>query len=273
MWMNLWMQSSKQIGGLIVGNKLDASEFLFKDEVCTREFEFILSKVTYCYKKMIASNKLIPLNDENGIRDILLLDYLKNSNVKTELNLTNYLFDRESSEISSSGRIDIRIMPVNPFISDDAYYILECKRLDNQARRGVSGLNYKYIDKGIQRFTTGFYSSYYRLNAMVGFVIDSLDIHSNVEDINYLLENDFKQIDTSVLLTKENFIDNYELQFSSFDKGQSGFKIISPNVLVLLNNYAIPSPPHALPSRSKKPTHDQNLSKSGCPITRTDCGE
>lgn len=213
--MNLWMQSSKRIGGLIVENKLDASEFFFKDDICTREFEFILSKITFCYKKMIASNKQIPLNDENGIRDILLLDYLKNLDVKTELNLTNYLFDRESSEINSSGRVDIRIMPVNPFISDDAYYILECKRLDNQARQGVSGLNYKYIDKGIQRFTTGFYSSYFKLNAMVGFVIDSLDIHSNVEDINYLLENDFKQIDTTVLLTKENFIDNYEFYYSS----------------------------------------------------------
>lgn len=215
MWMNLWMQSSKLIGGLIVENKLDASEFLFKDKVCTREFEFILSKVTSCYKMMITSKKLIPPNDENGIRDILLLDYLKNFSVKTELNLTNYLFDRESSEINSSGRVDIRIMPVNPFISDDAYYILECKRLDNQARRGRSGLNYKYIDKGIQRFTTVFYSSYYTLNAMLGFVIDSLDVDSNVKDINYLLKNDFKQIDTTVLLTKEQFIDNYEFHYSS----------------------------------------------------------
>jgi hypothetical protein len=209
------MQSLKQIGGLIVGNKLDASEFFFKDEVCTREFEFILSNVTCCYKKMIANNKPISRNDENGIRNILLLDYLKNSDIKRELNLTNYLFDRETSENSTTGRVDIRIMPVNPFVSDEAYYILECKRLDNQARRGVSGLNYKYIENGIQRFTTGFYSSYYKINAMVGFVIDSMDIHSNVDDINYLLKNDFKQIDTTVFLTAENFIDNFEFHYSS----------------------------------------------------------
>jgi hypothetical protein len=50
---------------------------------------------------------------------------------------------------------------------------------------------------------------------MVGFVVDSLDIHSNVEDINYLLMNDFKQIDTTVLLTPENFIDNFEFHYSS----------------------------------------------------------
>lgn len=196
-------------------NKLDASGFLFSDSVCSHEFEIILSKVTSCYKKIIASNKLIPLNDENGIRDILLLDYLKNPDIKRELNLTDYLFDRETSENCSSGRVDIRIIPVNPFISDDAYYILECKRLDNQARRGVSGLNYKYINNGIQRFTTGFYSSYYKKNAMIGFIVEPFDIQSNVEDINYLLKNNFNQINTSSLLTKERFIDNFEFHYSS----------------------------------------------------------
>ena len=215
MWMNLWMQFSKQIGGLIVENKLDPSEFLFKDEICTHEFECILSKLTDCYKMMIASNTQIPLNDENEIRNILLLDYLKNPDVKRDLNLNNYLFDRETSENCSSGRVDIRIMPVNPFISDDAYYILECKRLDKKARRGVSGLNYKYINNGIQRFITGKYTSHYKTNAMIGFVIDSLDIHSNVEDINYLLENDFKEINTNKSITKESFIDGFEFHYSS----------------------------------------------------------
>lgn len=199
----------------MVNNKLDASVFLFKNEVCRCEFESILSKITDCYKMMIANNSPISLNDENGIRDVLLLDYLKNPDVKKELSLTNYLFDRETSENNSSGRVDIRIMPVNPFVSDEAYYILECKRIDNQARRGVSGLNYKYIANGIQRFTTGFYSSYYRLNAMIGFVTEGIDVHSNVEDINYLLKNDFAQINTTALLTKEFFIDNFEFHYSS----------------------------------------------------------
>jgi hypothetical protein len=196
-------------------NKLDASEFVFKDKICSYEFQTILSNVTTCYKKMIDSNESIPVNNENGIRDILLLNYLKSPEVKRELNLEKYLFDRETSENNSSGRVDIRIMPVNPFISDEAYYILECKRLDNQARRGVSGLNYKYIDNGIQRFTTGFYSSYYKLNAMVGFVIEPLDIHSNVEDINHLLQNSFKHIDTTSLLIKEDFIDNFDFHYCS----------------------------------------------------------
>lgn len=196
-------------------NKLDASSFIFKDEVCTREFEDILSKITYCYKRIVASNKPIPHNDENGIRNIFLLDYLKSSKIKKELDLTNYLFDREISEDKSTGRIDIRIMPVKPFVSDEAYYILECKRLNRKAQRGISGLNYKYIKNGISRFTTNFYSSYYKTNAMIGFVVEPIDIHDNIEDINFLLGNNFEKIITKSLITKENFIDDFEFHYSS----------------------------------------------------------
>jgi hypothetical protein len=249
-------------------NKLDASEFEFKDKVCTHEFQTILSKVTTCYKKMIASNQSIPINDENGIRDILLLGYLKNPEVKRELSLEDYLFDRETSENISTGRVDIRIMPINPFISDEAYYILECKRLDNQARRGVSGLNYKYIDNGIQRFTTGFYSSYYKINTMVGFIVEPLDIHSNVEDINYLLKNNFKHINTTDLLTKENFIDNFDFHYGSSHMSEDNHEI---KLYHLMFDFA--SHPYTLPSRSKKPAHRPKLVKEyGCPNARTDRG-
>ena len=196
-------------------NDLDASDFLYNNEVYFKEFEDVLSKITACYFKLKKDAKQIPMNDENGIRDILLNDYLKNGIVKKQIILSNYLFDKEVTEINSSGRVDIRIMPVNPFISDDAYYILECKRLDNHARRGVSGLNYKYIANGIQRFTTKFYASYYKTNAMIGFVVDSLNIHENIEDINYLLENEFSQIDTTNLIRKENFISHFDFHYSS----------------------------------------------------------
>lgn len=212
--MDLWMQSSKQIGGLIVENKLDASEFLFKDEVCTHELEFILAKVTDCYKMMIISNKHIPLNDENGIRDILVNQYINDPEIKKAIGL-NYFVLPEVPESNSTGRTDIRIFSPNTFYNQNEYYIIECKRLDKKARRGSSGLNYQYIKNGIQRFTIDYYSSYFNLNAMIGFVVDSLDVHSNIEDINYLLKNDFKQIDTTVLLRKECFIENFEFHYSS----------------------------------------------------------
>ncbi len=196
-------------------NLLDASKFIFCDLVYTKEFENILSKITLCYFMLRNSNTEIPFHDENEIRNILLNGYLKNSDIKKQINITEYLFDKETNEIHSKGRVDIRIMPINPFISDEAYYIIECKRLDNKACRGVSGLNYKYIDDGIQRFTTGYYSSYYNVNAMIGFIVDSLDIHKNIEDINFLLLNKFRNITTISALGKEGFIDNYEFHYRS----------------------------------------------------------
>lgn len=223
--MNLWMQFSKLEGGITMENELNASEFLFRDLVYTKEFEGILTSITHCYNKLRNKNKQIPLNDENGIRDILLIDYLKNPIIKKELNLSDYLFDRETSETNSIGRVDIRVMPVNPFVSDEAYYILECKRLDNKARRGSSGLNSKYIEYGIQRFTSGFYSSFYKTNAMIGFVIESIEIHDNVNDINYILENNFKHIPTNTLITKECFIENFEFHYCSNHQTENGLPL------------------------------------------------
>lgn len=87
----------------------------------------------------------------------------------------------------NTGRIDIRVMPVNPFISDDAYYILECKRLDAKRQTGTSGLNAEYISEGICRFVSEKYSSYYKVNGMIGFVIEPMDLQDNVASINTLL--------------------------------------------------------------------------------------
>jgi len=211
--MNSWMRFLKQIGGLIVENKLDASIFIFKDTVFTRELENILSKITFCYKLLIENENSVP-NNENKIRDILVNKYINNPEIKRRIELKYFILP-EVPESKSTGRTDIRIQPPNSFYEQEAYYIIECKRIDNNARRGTSGLNYKYIRNGIVRFTTNFYSSYYKTNAMIGFVVEPIDIHANTEDINFLLENDFKKINTISLITKENFIADFEFHYSS----------------------------------------------------------
>jgi hypothetical protein len=53
-------------------NELDASNFLYNSVVYTKEFEGILSKITTCYLQLRKDNIEVPLNDENGIRDILV---------------------------------------------------------------------------------------------------------------------------------------------------------------------------------------------------------
>jgi hypothetical protein len=182
--------------------------------VYTKEFEGILSKITTCYLQLRKDNIEVPLNDENGIRDILVNNYINNPEIKKSIEL-NYFVLPEVPESNSTGRTDIRIFSPNTFYNQDEYYIIECKRIDHKACRGKSGLNYEYINNGINRFITGKYSSHYKTNAMLGFIIDSLDIHNNIEDINYLLKNNFSQFATTFFLQRENFIENFEFHYSS----------------------------------------------------------
>ena len=74
-------------------------------------------------------------NDENSIRDVLLYYYLKKPAFKNKNGIDDYLFDKELEE--NEGRIDIRVMPVKPFVSDEAYYIIECKRINSKYIRQI----------------------------------------------------------------------------------------------------------------------------------------
>jgi len=205
-------------------NELDASNFLYNGAVYTKEFESILSRITTCYLQLRKDNIEVPLNDENGIRDILVNNYINNPEIKKSIGL-DYFVLPEVPESNSTGRTDIRIFSPNTVYNQAEYYIIECKRIDHKACRGISGLNYQYIENGINRFISGKYSSHYKTNAMLGFVIDSLDIHNNIENINYLLKSNFKQIVTTSFLQKENFIDNFEFHYSSIHLSNDNQKL------------------------------------------------
>ena len=129
-------------------------------------------------------------DDEEKIRDRLLYAYLKNNVVRKKIELTDFLFDKEVPEDKSSGRTDIKIQTQNTFEDTKAYYIIECKRLNNQNLTGISGLNSEYVKNGICRFVYDFYSSYFGINGMVGFVVDNLDIDNNITNLNSLLNKD-----------------------------------------------------------------------------------
>ncbi len=149
------------------------------------EFEDILSKLISCYNTMSSDNVRLS-NNENSIRDYMLNNYLKKQSFKLRHQVTNYLFDSELPE--KTGRIDIRVMPLNPFVNDDAYYIIECKRLDAVNQNGTSGLNSDYIKKGVSRFVSTKYSTYYKTNGMIGFIVQTMDIDKNIIAINRLLK-------------------------------------------------------------------------------------
>ncbi len=195
-------------------NRLDASTFSQTSAFCIGEFEYILGKIVCCYKMMI-DDKVKLQNNENLIRDKLLINYLKDNGIRKRIQLTQYLFDREVPEDNTIGRCDIKIQTQDTFTDTAAYFIIECKRLNNQNVRGDTGLNAKYIEDGIMRFVNEQYSTNKYLNGMIGFVVESIDISRNINNINGLLENRFSNSNTSTKLTATEFIQDFPYQYYS----------------------------------------------------------
>jgi len=210
-----------------MNNTLNASAFAPAKQFCFNELENIIAKIVKCYNLMIQNKVKLP-NNENKIRDELLLKYLRNNTVRDRYALTDYNFDREVPEDHSIGRTDIKVTTIDTFMTQEAYYILECKRLNNVNKKGISGLNAEYIKNGINRFVKGYYSSYHSANAMIGFVVEKLDIDSNILDLNHLLTSSFTYINTIQAITKENFINNFPYHYSSrhiTSKGSKNLKL------------------------------------------------
>jgi hypothetical protein len=154
---------------------LDASLYTEAPNEYELEFKNLLLNIYSCYLLIIADKKKIP-NNENKIRDILL-EYLKNEKIRQESCLIEgYRFDKEVDE--GKGRVDIKIVSINDFENFEAYFIIECKRLN-----GNKLLNDKYVSEGINRFTSKKYSSYYGINGMIGFVVKKIDIDANIKKI------------------------------------------------------------------------------------------
>lgn len=130
-------------------------------------------------------------NDENKIRSIMLEEYLRKQ--KVSYDMSNYRFDLEVPENYAGnghhiGRVDIRILLKSDFEKEDAYYIIECKRID-----GTSDLNKKYVKEGVARFTTQKYSSYYGRNIMLGFVVKKIDMSVNAQLIESIQNEDLDE--------------------------------------------------------------------------------
>lgn len=126
------------------------------------------------------------VNNENQIRSIILEEYLDADDIREKYHMSDYRFRAESPENYDHdgnyiGRTDIRIELKHDFDKRDAYYIIECKRID-----GTPDLNKKYVTEGIARFVTQKYSAYYGRNIMLGFVVKELEISKNTGGIEAL---------------------------------------------------------------------------------------
>ena len=97
--------------------------------------------------------------------------------------------------------------------------------MDNKNLNGTTGLNAKYIKNGIMRFLTGKYSTNKKLNGMIGFVVESMNINSNITNINTLLKNKFPNTNTETFLTTLNFIKDFQHQYFSIHRDLKANKI------------------------------------------------
>jgi hypothetical protein len=170
---------------------------------------------------MIRDNIKLPPNDENEIRNRILRNYLNDDDIRKSVGLTEFAFNREVPENDTEGRSDIKVEPKNPLRSTKAYYIMECKRLNDENVSGVSGLNGNYIKNGICRFVNRYYSAYCGTNGLIGFIVTKLDIDANTGHINTLAAT---KINCNMIreIKKEYFIPHFDYHYSSEHKDCKG---------------------------------------------------
>lgn len=193
---------------------LNASGYPFIKDDYQNEFEKILSKIITCYRLMLV-NSVTLSNDENSIRDVLLINYLKNNSIRNKIGLTDYLFDREVPEDATIGRTDIKIQTLNSFTDTSAYYLIECKRLNAINPNGSTGLNAKYIESGMYRFTSKMYSTHYKTNGLIGFIVEPINISENITSINNLLKNTFIEANTTKELQYRELVPKFDFSYCS----------------------------------------------------------
>jgi len=209
-----------------MANPLDSSAFPGSTDFYIGEFENFLTMAVCCYKMMIDNGDTVP-NKENKIRDILYNRYLNDNSVRNQIGIYFNIVCEPAEYINGecSGYVDLRIFSKNSLTDTSAYYIIECKRLDNQNLNGTTGLNAEYIKNGIMRFVGGKYSTNKYLNGMIGFVVEKMDIPANIININKLLRNNLSDANTETVLTFHNFIKDFKYQYYSIHKDIKDRKI------------------------------------------------
>lgn len=214
--------------------ELNASGFVYNNTFYNSEFEQILSKIIICYQLMIEEGVIV-CNDENKIRDALYLNYLNDNVVRGEIGLKDYYFDRETREDNTKGRTDIRVLTTYSFEDTSAYYIIECKRLNSTNVTGRTGLNAEYVNSGIVRFTSASYSSYYKTNGMIGFIIEPIKIDQNVIYIKQLIEGN-TEIITLQNISHKRIVENFDYSYISIHTIKSDKVVLYHLMLDFSNN-------------------------------------
>ncbi|MBR5469202.1 MAG: hypothetical protein IKU78_01915 [Paludibacteraceae bacterium] len=210
---------------------LNASTFAGLSTFNRQELFSVLECCINIYNQFIVCGNKI-CNKENLIRDIFF-EKLNDDDYRNQHPcLQNFHFEKEPQE--NSGYLDIKVKTLNPYESAKSYYIIECKRLNSNNLTGDGGLNAEYIKNGICRYVTGYYSTYFNCNVMFGFVVESVNIQTDIIDkINSIITKDYinKQhvtVNTNTIqkLTYEDFVSGYPYSYISKHEHMSGKEIV-----------------------------------------------
>lgn len=167
--------------------KPKATVFETKKLFYNNELEIVLCKIYKCYEILVSKEKKLEDN-ENHIRDVLVVNYLRNTSILNAVDLQGYLFERESPEDYTKGRVDIKVITQNSLIDPQAYYSIECKRINAKNTLGKTGLNGEYVREGVNRYLTHKYSSHFNTNAMLAFITEQMDIEANTISLMSLMD-------------------------------------------------------------------------------------
>lgn len=187
--------------------------------IALKTLNFIVEKVLFCMemmKKDCSKESIKISNREPDICNYLFCNYLNNDAIVQSVGLDDFRFFSEVPEnyVNNKpvGRADLQVFNINEFRYRRRYFIIECKRID-----GNLTLNREYIDEGMRRFIgeSPKYTSYYRVNCMLGFLVKKMDSSLNVSEINKLLQTDYSDIHTheylSAGLVQDTFISSHGL--------------------------------------------------------------
>lgn len=164
---------------------MDATMFQYKLEFRKTQLEGILTDCILVYSNIILGGEQIK-NNENIIRDEIA-KYLKDDAYKENHTSTVKFFhvDTEVTE-GKNGRTDLRFLQVDPYKGQNNYFTIECKRLD-----GKNNLSKEYVLNGMERFTKKKkYDTPLGYNAMMGFIVKSLNVNETCRVINSNLSLD-----------------------------------------------------------------------------------
>ena len=210
--------------------ELDATGYKHNQYFYSNEFKKVLKGIYFCYTIMIKKPEKLKRNNEDMIRDVLVNKYLNDDEICNDAGLTGYLFSIGAKD--QNGYPDIKVDLRSTTYPKNSFFNIECKKIG----RSSTGLNSLYVTKGIFRFINNEYTSNCGVSAMIGFVVENIQIDINTEKINKILIKKSQFNQTIQDIQKENFITDFNFHYSSKHTDKEGKNFVLYHLMLDFSN-------------------------------------